>query len=562
LEWDIAAGNFFDWAKKKSEITLPLSQIQLPDADEDSSGPDAEPIQLGGVGNFAYHLRLEFPAKYAVRAPLPFSMKRDYGQYEANYKVEGLVFTADRKLTVNTNELPAERVHDYLAFRRAVTADTAQRVSVDSTAAGAPTAPADLKGDDLNDAANAALDRGNYQIAIDLFKRVVEAEPKHKTAWMNLGRAYMGLRQTEPAIAAFRKQTELNEYDEYGYNNLGWAYRMARRYDEAAVAFTKALEINPLNEYAHSALGAMYAEEHQYDKAAPELEKAVSLKPDNAFLQISLGDAYLNLGQDEKALAAFDRAVEIQPIPEVWNNIAYQLSLKQAHLDRAQQYAESAVIAVAAGLRNMSLDQLTERHLQLVSSLAADWDTLGWVHFAEGDFGKAEKYVTSGWMLGQNGEEGDHLGQLYEKLGRKQDAIRMYAMTLSGLRPPLETRGRLAALLGGDDKVAGVSAKYRDDLQATRTIPLGKVAKETGSAEFFVILAPGSPGISVAGVKFVSGDEKLKVFTETLRNAKYDFSFPDDTPTKVLRRGILSCSKITGDCVFVMMLPEDVRSVR
>ena len=54
-----------------------------------------------------------------------------------------------------------------------------------------------------------------------------------------------------------------------------------------------------------------------------------SLKSDDAALQISLGDAYLNLGQDDKALAAFDRATEISATPDVWNNIAYQLSLKK-----------------------------------------------------------------------------------------------------------------------------------------------------------------------------------------------------------------------------------------
>jgi hypothetical protein len=61
--------------------------------------------------------------------------------------------------------------------------------------------------------------------------------------------------------------------------------------------------------------------------------------------------------------------------------------------------------------------------------------------------------------------------------------------------------------------------------------------------------------------KFISGEEKLKPLTENLRSAKVDFSFPDDVPTKILRRGVLSCSKNTGECEFVMMLPEDVHSV-
>jgi len=46
-------------------------------------------------------------------------------------------------------------------------------------------------------------------------------------------------------------------------------------------------------------------------------------------------------------------AVELAATPLVWNNIAYQLSLKKAHLDRAQQYAESAVSATAAALPSL-----------------------------------------------------------------------------------------------------------------------------------------------------------------------------------------------------------------
>jgi tetratricopeptide (TPR) repeat protein len=557
VDYKIEVANFLDWSKKKSDMLLPLSQLNMADADEDT----ADPIKVGSPLEYIYKLRLEFPAKYTEGAPLPFSMKRDYAHYDASYKVEGNLFTAERTLVTSMNELPPARVNDYLAFRRAVMTDATQHLSIDSTAAGTPTLSSDLKGDDLYDAAKASFDRGNYKSAIDLLKRVVEEDPKHKTAWMDLGRAYMLMRQTDEAIVAFKKQAELNPYDEYAYGAIGWAYTTARKYDDAAAAFNKALEINPLSEYAHSALGRMYAEAHQYDKAAPELEKAVSLKSDDAALQISLGDAYLNLGQDDKALTAFDRATQISATPEVWNDIAYQLSLKKAHLDRAQQYAESAVTAIANSLRNLSLDQLSDRDLGMVSALDADWDTLGWVYFARGDFQKAEKYVNAAWVLGEHGEVGDHLAQIYEKLGRKDEAIRTYAMSLSGLRPALETKGRLAALVGGDGNATKAVDQHRMDLQSLRTIKLGKIAPAAGTAEFFVIVSSSAGATKVDAAKFVSGEEKLKPLTENLRSAKIDFAFPDDEPTKVLRRGILSCSQTTKECDFVMMLPEDVHSV-
>ena len=194
---------------------------------------------------------------------------------------------------------------------------------------------------------------------------------------------------------------------------------------------------------------------------------------------------------------------------------------------------------------------------------------------------KAEKYVSAAWQLGHHGEVGDHLGQIYEKRGNKDLALSTYALSLSGMRPIPETRDRLAALAGGDAKVDAMVAKYKDELQRLRTIDLGKVGKETGSAEFFVLLSRGldhpemghpkmdhpelgkgqRSAATVEAVKFAGGDEKLKIFTEALRTAEYPLTFPDDTPVKILRRGTLSCSKTTGTCEFVLILPDDVRTV-
>jgi tetratricopeptide (TPR) repeat protein/transglutaminase-like putative cysteine protease len=562
MSYDVAKPNFLDWSKKKSDVLLPLCQFNLPDLGvSDDTDADAEPLKLGPKAEYAYKIKLELPTKYTAHAPLPFSLKRDYADYKATYKLEGSTFTAARTLTLRQDELPAPRAEDYQSFRHAVGSDLAQVLSVENTIAGAPTPPADMKADDLVESGRAAMNSGNLALAIQLLKKATEVEPKNKYAWNILGAAYLGMRQNDNAIAVLNKQVEINPYDEYAYNALGRAYWQERKYDEAVVAFNKQIEINPLDKSAHAGLGAMYSEWHKYAEAAPELEKAASLLPDNPELQVSLGDAYLNLGQDDKALATFDHAVEISATPLVWNNIAYQLSLKKTHLDRAQQYAESAVSATTAALRNLTLDRLTPQELPLVPSLIAYWDTLGWVYFTEGNLDKAEKYVSAAWGLGQHGEVGDHLGQIYEREGKKDRALSTYELAATGLRPIPETHERIEALVKNDAKLNAAAKNGKQDLQSLRTIDLGK-AKETGTAEFFVLLSGGAGTPAKAeAVKFVSGDEKLKIFTDALRSAEYRLTFPDDAPLKILRRGILTCGATTGNCTFVLMLPDDVRTV-
>ena len=561
LSYDVSKVNFLDWSKKKTDIVLPLVQFNLPDVNGDDTDADAEPMKLGPKAEYSYQIKLELPAKYTAHAPLAFSLKRDYAEYLATYKIEGAVFTAGRQLTLWQDELPVARASDYESFRRAVGADLAQHLSVESSVAGAIVPPADMKADDLVDSARASADNGNLPVALMLLKRATELDPKNKVAWNNLGLVYFTMRENDQAIAAFQKQIEVNPYDEFAYNNLGRVYWNDRKYDDAVKVFNKQLENNPLDKFAHANLGQMYAEWHKYGLAAAELEKAASLTPDSGELQVSLGDAYLNLGQDDKALAAFDHAVELSATPLVWNNIAYQLSLKDSHLDRAQQYAESAVSATAAELRNVSLDRLSNKELPLVRSLIAYWDTLGWVHFGEGDLNKAEKYVAAAWELGHHGEVGDHLGQIYQKRGDKDRAMHTYALSMNGLRPTPETRSRLASLAGGDAKADAAVARYKGELQHLSTIDLGK-ATQTGNADFFILLSGGAGSASkVDAVKFVSGDEKLKSFTGALKTADYHLTFPDDTPVKVFRRGTLSCSIAAGKCEFVLTLPDDVRTV-
>ena len=561
LSYDVSRLNFLDWSKKKTQIVLPLVQFNLPDVgDGDDSDSDAEPLKLGPKAEYSYKVTLQLPEKYSGRAPLAFSLKRDYAEYEAAYQVQGNTFTATRKLTLRQDELPVARAADYESFRRAVGADLNQQLALENASAVGFVPPADMKADELVESARAAQEAGNLPVAEALLKRATEIDPKNKFAWNNLGLVYMQQRLDDQAVVAFQKQIEVNPYDEFAYNNLGRVYWQDRKYEEAAKAFNKQIENNPLDKFAHANLGAMYAEWHKYDLAAPELEKAASLTPDSAELQVSLGDAYLNLGQDEKALATFDHAVELNATPLVWNNIAYQLSLKGSHLDRAQQYAESAVSATAAALRNISLDRLTQKDLPLVQSLIAYWDTLGWVEFGEGHLDKAEKYIAAAWNLGHHGEVGDHLGQIYEKRGQKDLALRTYALSMNGLRPIPETKSRLALLAGGDAKADAAVAHYKEELEHLRTIDVGK-ATSTSNADFFILLSGGTGDkAKVDAVKWVSGDEKLKSYTEALRTADYRLTFPDDTPVKILRRGTLSCSVANG-CKFILTLPDDVRTV-
>jgi tetratricopeptide (TPR) repeat protein len=569
LSYSVSKINYVDWSKKKLELKLPLSRFAPAavdddvDAEEDDPDPSAaEPFKIGPPNEHTYNLKLELAARYTPQVPVPVKVERDYAIYESSYKIEGNTFIAERKMITRMDELPPVRADDYRAFRRSVLADAAQVLTVESSIANTHTPPAGMKTDELIKSGNEARRNGNYPLAINLLNQAVEASPKSKTAWNDLGIAYYDSRQDELAINAYKKQIEIDSFHQYSYNNIGRVYLRQRNYEEAGKWFRKQLEVNPLDQYAHANLGRLLLDTHKYEDATLELNQAASLNPKSSVLQVEIGKASLNLGQDERAMAAFDKALQLSATPATWNGIAYALALKPAHLDVAQRYAESAVSTTTTSLRNVSIDQVTPRDLRLSSSLASYWDTLGWVEFAEGKPDQALKHLTAAWQLSQGAEVADHLGQIYAK-SDKGKAEYFYAMALNARDPDPETRGRLAALLGGDDKVDATVEKHRNELQQTRTMKLDKFKQETvGTADYFVLLNAG-PNLSatVEGVKLISGDEKFKVAEDAIRSAKYDQTFPDDTPVKILRRGTLTCPAAPGVCTFLLALPEDVSSV-
>lgn len=561
LEYRVSIPNFLDWSGKESQLRIPLPNIGMPSGDAELEADD-DPIDLGSPTDVTTRLRLTLPAQYQARAPVPMGLKRDYAEYRSNYKVEGQTFLAERNLRFLQREVAAARARDYVNFSRAVNSDEAQTIRVTSAVAGMPVIPEAAKADELFQAAGAALRNRNYELAARLLERVAALEPKHQRAWLLLGTAHSALRQYEAAVAAFRKQVELNPYDEFAYTGIGAVFLEQQKYAEAVEAFRQQLEVKPLDAHAQASLGYALHRMGRYEEAANELEKAAVLDARSAGLQVNLGRTYLKLNQPEDALRAFDKAVELQPSATTFNNVAYELSLANTHLERAQQYAESAVAATAARLRNVSLSRLTLDDLQRVSSMAAYWDTLGWVFFQKGELDKAEKFVEASWRLDLHGEVGDHLGQVYEKRGHKEAAAQLYALALAASRPVPETRERLAKLTGASGaQTESLITAAAEQLEALRRIRIKQVIAGEATAEFFVLLAPGPEGTAVVEeVKFIRGDEALRPFGNALRAAEFGKAFPDDTPTKLVRRGTLSCGKESG-CSFALLAADSVTSL-
>jgi hypothetical protein len=180
------------------------------------------------------------------------------------------------------------------------------------------------------------------------------------------------------------------------------------------------------------------------------------------------------------------------------------------------------------------------------------------VKFQEGDLAAAEKYVRSAWQVRSIGEIGDHLGQIYEKLGQKEKAEKFYAMAMAAPGAMTDTQIRLASLVGGNVEADRMAKEATASLAEGHTIAIKNAKGAEGTGEFWVLVVPA---LKISAAKFISGDAELLGLTDTLQSTTFPETFPDDKEIKLLRRGKLTCLKNADTCHLLVLSAEKVRSV-
>ena len=407
--------------------------------------------------------------------------------------------------------------------------------------------------------------KGDLRGAVAAYQELVRLKPEDAEAHGLLGNALYRTRDYDGAIAEAREAMRLNPSETHYHEGIGQMLAAKGDYDGAIAEYRESVRANPgdpdTGKYAETRIGEILIREKRLTDAVAELQPVIEKYPEDAGLRLVLGTAEVRSGQMDQARAAFAKGLELAPSAGALNNIAYELADDNALLDDAQRYGQEAVGQVAGLTANIDIGALKIADLRLMGSLAGFWDTLGWVYFRQGQTAQAEKFLGAAWKLEQAAVMGDHLGQVYEKAGDKQQAAHYYALTLAlpgaaGGSSPV--RSRLEALVGSPAKADQAIRDARGELGDSRTVKLPRVVRGAAKAEFFVLFTPDG---GATGVRFISGSEELHSAGDAIVAAHYDVAFPDKNPAKIVRRGILDCPATGTNCQFVLLPPESVTSM-
>jgi tetratricopeptide (TPR) repeat protein/transglutaminase-like putative cysteine protease len=564
--------DYSDWSNRR--ITPPLPPVPASDYGDEVKKLTA-PIPLGAPGEFIYHATIELPKQYEPSLPTAVTIKRGFAEYHATYELKNHILTADRRLIIQTREVPPEKYEEYKSFVKAILEDENHFIDLTSTDNEVPLgAGLGSNGFDhlpesgnpetrgLVEQSRIAVLQQNLKEAIEKLELALAADPTAIRAQVMLGGLYLetgrqddGLKLLQRAVAAYPKEAFL-------YKGLGMTLEHLKKNGEAAKLWEDYSRNFPEDVTGPTQLAGSLYRLKRYLEAAKAYESAARLDRNNAYLPMWMGMAYMRAGDKEKGLAALRKAVATDSGETVLNDVGYEMADANVNLSEALEYSQKAVQRASEESQKVDLNSLSVKDLGATVKLSMYWDTLGWVYFRMGNLDQAEKYIGASWKLDQNPTVGKHLGEIYQKKDKKEAALRMFHEALlvssgpdGGNDEPEEIQRHIAEV--ENSKAKSVSPATLTELNEMRTIRMPRIIQGQASADFFLLVSPGG---KIENVKFINGSDQLKSATAVISHLKIQDAFPDNTPARVVRRGILGCYPTTG-CSLVFLSPRQVQSV-
>ncbi|HXD86920.1 MAG TPA: tetratricopeptide repeat protein [Urbifossiella sp.] len=244
--------------------------------------------------------------------------------------------------------------------------------------------------DDLFAQAVSRHQSGDAAGAEALYRRVLEASPRHAGALSNLG---VILARTNPqeAVQLYSAAIAANPQQVDSHFNLGNAYRKLNRPQDAVNAYRAALAIAPNNARAYLNLGLAVSDAGDWASAIDYFRRAVAIDPQFPDAYNLLGDALFRTGHLDEAIAAFrDFIVQCPDEARAHHNLGLALA-SQGDYDGAIPELELAAAlkpnypdahnSLGVALEAVGRADEAQEHYQKATELRPDyadaWSNLG-----------------------------------------------------------------------------------------------------------------------------------------------------------------------------------------
>jgi tetratricopeptide (TPR) repeat protein len=159
----------------------------------------------------------------------------------------------------------------------------------------------------------AAAKAGNFTEAVKIFRQAAADSPASADAWLNLGNAHQGLRDTREAIKCYSRAIGLMPELPVARYNLGVALEAIGDTKAAIDSYREALRLKPDYVEASYNLAGAFDSLQRFEEAVQWYRKTLELRADHANAHFNLGVALTKLGRGHEAIDSYRRALDYQP---------------------------------------------------------------------------------------------------------------------------------------------------------------------------------------------------------------------------------------------------------
>lgn len=212
------------------------------------------------------------------------------------------------------------------------------------------------------------IQQGLYQKAVFSLQESIRLNIASEISHANLGVAFYNLGNYEKSISSLEKAITLKPDYFDAYNNLGNSYRKINKTKDAIKFYNEAIRLNPQFAEAYNNRGNVYFDLGNYSLAIEDFKNSIKNNPLLIDSYLGLGGVFAELDDPEKAIYFFDRAIQLQPSSsEAYCGRAFSLNT-------LKKYEESCIAYKKAY-------ELNDGHDFLLGSLAhlelflCDWNS-------------------------------------------------------------------------------------------------------------------------------------------------------------------------------------------
>lgn len=200
-----------------------------------------------------------------------------------------------------------------------------------------------LKALELEKIADRAYQEGDFILAIEVYSKILETDPKNAKLLSNRGLSLLNIKEYDLAVSDCTRVIEIEPGEVYGYFNRGIALYELGQVEKAFSDFEKVINLVPNQPDGYLWRGLCLEKLKHQELAILDYSMAIKLKPDEVGGYINRAKNYYQGGKFDKAQDDLDRALVICPHSAKANFLAGRVHDTIGEAERAYFYFDQAV---------------------------------------------------------------------------------------------------------------------------------------------------------------------------------------------------------------------------